>query len=776
MLKTKADTIDFLLKKKLKFKIPKTFSFHIKEWIEDKNEILKTIQKKLDKKVIVRSSALDEDGEVLSNAGKYLSIQNINVKDKKKLSQSINKVWKSYKSKNNFNKIIIQEQIIDVSMSGVLFTHELNSGSPYYVINYDDKSGKTDTVTSGLGDNSNKKIFILRSGLNHLRSKRFQKLMLATLDLEKKLNNNFLDIEFAVDKNLKPYLFQVRNISIKKNWDKISDLAIHNELEKTRKFLKKKLLKKKNIFGKTTIFAQMPDWNPAEMIGQNPDNLSYSLYDRLITNKSWSKARGIMGYNTPISKQLMYSLCGKPYIDTRLSFNSFLPKGLKKSISEKIINFWLEKLKDSPELHDKIEFKVAITCFSFDIDQRVKKLLPKISNLEKKIFIEKHKEHTTKLIKPGHPGSIENSLEKIKILIERQKIFKSQTKNKNFNFKYIDDIINDCIIYGVIPFAICARHAFISQTILESFKTKNIVSSYSIEKFKNNLNTVTSRFLRDINSVALKKMSKKIFMKNFGHLRPGTYDINSKRYDQYKSLFVFKKQKIKKINNYDFGAKQKIKIQKLINKNKIDINVNELIEYLKSSIVSREFSKFIFTKSVSEILSILSSHGSKNKLLTNKICQLKIGDFKKPINIQKKLIKKNFKKNLLCKNIKLPEVLFDNAGTYVIPYQVNNPNYITNKKIRSKIIFLKRNIEKLNLLGKIVLIEGADPGYDWIFSRNIKGLITKYGGANSHMAIRCAELNLPAAIGCGSKKFEILKRSNIVELDCVAQNIFVIDK
>ena len=37
----------------------------------------------------------------------------------------------------------------------------------------------------------------------------------------------------------------------------------------------------------------------------------------------------------------------------------------------------------------------------------------------------------------------------------------------------------------------------------------------------------------------------------------------------------------------------------------------------------------------------------------------------------------------------------------------------------------------------IVLIENADPGYDWIFSKNIKGLITKNGGINSHMSIRC---------------------------------------
>jgi len=68
--------------------------------------------------------------------------------------------------------------------------------------------------------------------------------------------------------------------------------------------------------------------------------------------------------------------------------------------------------------------------------------------------------------------------------------------------------------------------------------------------------------------------------------------------------------------------------------------------------------------------------------------------------------------------------------------------------------------------GKIVLIESADPGYDWIFSRSILGLITRFGGANSHMAIRCAEFGLPAAIGCGEQIFERAREAMSVELHC----------
>ena len=57
--------------------------------------------------------------------------------------------------------------------------------------------------------------------------------------------------------------------------------------------------------------------------------------------------------------------------------------------------------------------------------------------------------------------------------------------------------------------------------------------------------------------------------------------------------------------------------------------------------------------------------------------------------------------------------------------------------------YLNNKLDKVILTNKIIIIESADPGYDWIFNYNIKGLITKYGGANSHMAIRSAEKSIP---------------------------------
>ena len=76
---------------------------------------------------------------------------------------------------------------------------------------------------------------------------------------------------------------------------------------------------------------------------------------------------------------------------------------------------------------------------------------------------------------------------------------------------------------------------------------------------------------------------------------------------------------------------------------------------------------------------------------------------------------------------------------------------------------------------KIIIIENADPGYDWILSQKIKGLITKYGGVNSHMSIRCEELNIPASIGVGEKIFDDMCKSSKIILNCKENKIGIID-
>ena len=89
----------------------------------------------------------------------------------------------------------------------------------------------------------------------------------------------------------------------------------------------------------------MPDWNPAEIIGIKPKPLALNLYQELITDHIWSRQRTNYGFRNVESHHLMTTFYGTPFIDVRIDFNSWIPDKLNENISNKLVNFYLNKFK-----------------------------------------------------------------------------------------------------------------------------------------------------------------------------------------------------------------------------------------------------------------------------------------------------------------------------------------------------------------------------------------------------------------------------------------------
>ena len=83
----------------IKFKIPKTIVFNVKEWKSNKRSIYKNIRKLLNNKVAIRSSSGNEDLQNYSGAGKYLSFLNVNTSYEKNFYNSVNRIIRSYVKK-----------------------------------------------------------------------------------------------------------------------------------------------------------------------------------------------------------------------------------------------------------------------------------------------------------------------------------------------------------------------------------------------------------------------------------------------------------------------------------------------------------------------------------------------------------------------------------------------------------------------------------------------------------------------------------------------------
>jgi phosphohistidine swiveling domain-containing protein len=131
----------------------------------------------------------------------------------------------------------------------------------------------------------------------------------------------------------------------------------------------------------------------------------------------------------------------------------------------------------------------------------------------------------------------------------------------------------------------------------------------------------------------------------------------------------------------------------------------------------------------------------------------------------------------VTQSLTLPPVILAPEDAVRFYYPDSEPNYITSRKESGMVYLLERadvESDMSVMTGKIVLIPSADPGYDWIFSHGIKGFITMYGGANSHMAIRAAELGIPAAVGVGAKRFAEYKKASVVEIDAQGKIVKVL--
>ncbi len=768
ILGSKAETLLRIQPKLTKSKVCDQITCGWEEWESENEKVIKNIQSKFKSQpLIIRSSSVEEDGWETSQAGVFESVLNINSHDKESLQKAIKNVFSSYKDLKSTTQVLIQPFITNVKMSGVIFTCDMITGSPYYIINYDDVSGKTDTITSG--NTSNLRTAILfRHEINNILSidPRLKKVIDAAQELEQLLGYNKLDIEFAIDKNNQCFTFQIRPITVNHSQYEIDDKNFSLHLKKAKQKFNALQEKPPNILGNYTIFSRMTDWNPAEIIGTRPNALAISLYDHLITEKIWAKQRSEFGYRNVDPAPLIYNFCAQPYVDCRASINSFIPADLKEDTASKLVNAYLDLLKKNPHLHDKLELEVVFTIWVPTFIEDAKK---RFGNQQLSSEDLEELEQSLKKITANALIRLDKDISSIDLLSKR---FEDLLKSDLELINKVIQLIEDCKKFGTLAFAHAARAGFVAVTLLKSLVKQGTLSQDRMLEFQGSIPTVASDFQAALsNNLNIEELIKK-----FGHLRPGTYDVNKLAYwEKPDFYFISDKQnnqiQVAKDKNFVFNKQEVQGFKDILNKLPIEIEVQDFIKYLKKAIQSRESTKFDFTRNLSAALDLMIKYGIQELGLSREdIGYLTFDDFngilkkklsKKQIVSFVKLRKTDFSENHLAK---LPSFILNEKDFLGYEQEKSEANFITRLNIVADLSFIKSH-QRENIKGKIVAIPNADPGFDWIFSHNIAGLITQYGGANSHMAIRCAELGIPAAIGIGDKLYESLYEGRLM-IDC----------
>jgi glutamine kinase len=760
---TKAETLERLAPMLKKVRLCDQIIIAVAEWRRSEDNVINSIVARFPgRPLAIRSSSTQEDGAETSNAGRFESVTNV-APQAGPISDAIERVIASYEEIGGDQQVLVQPMVEELSLAGVVLSRDLETGSPYYVIDYDDFSGRTDTITSGA---VSKMVLVHRSNPSALHSPRIRAIIDAVREIEIITGSERLDIEFCLTPSLEVIVLQVRPLAADQRWRQLDDSRINDTIAHVRRQVRHLQRPVSGLGGSTTIFGEMPDWNPAEMIGTTPRRLAESLYRRLITDRVWAAARTAMGYRN-VDAPLMLSFAGRPYIDVRASLNSFLPAEIDDGLAARIVDIALDCLAAAPQHHDKIEFEITITCRDLDFETSAARfadagLEPRDINRWKDALTDL----TARQLAAGAAG--------IEALAARPRELLTSPPAAGGHLNSVARLLDRTATDGTLPFSMLARHAFIGAAFLRSLVRSGAFSQGDAERFRRSVRTIAADVVDAMAAVASRRISEADFLSRYGHLRPGTYDILSWRYDERPDLYIGRTSRsADNLEPFRLAADQQRSIDGAMKNAGFETCAEDLMNYIAAGIAAREEAKFAFSRGISDALSLLAEWGAESGFSREDLSHLAIdeilngNDDPAALLVQKSC---GEDAHTIARALRFPHLIVEPDDLDVVRPLRGQPTFITDMTVTAKGIVLTRN-EVVNLTGAIVLIGSADPGYDWIFSHNIAGLITEHGGANSHMAIRCAEFGLPAAIGCGERLFRELTSAQVIELNAVNRTV-----
>lgn len=775
---TKAQTLARLAPLVRRSCIQPQVTFGVADWRGDASSLCHQIAREFaGRHLVVRSSARTEDTFETSHAGRYTSLLDVPASDQAAIQEAVAKVIASYGEGSPEDQVLVQPQVQAIRLSGVLFTRDLTTLAPYQTFEYDDHSRRSDTVTSGRGRNL-KAYVRFRGATCGFDDDALRAVFDAAGEIEDLVGLDRLEIELAVDVAGTVWTLQVRPIV--GSAGVVPDTRIRADyLEKTAKKVEKLSRAHPHLYGTRSVFGVMPDWNPAEIIGLRPRMLALSLYKEIITDSIWAYQRDNYDYRNLRSFPLLVSLLGVPFIDVRVSFNSFIPKGVTERLAEKLANYYVERLAESPDQHDKVEFDILFTCFYPGIREKVAVLEEHgFTGVEVGELLAALRVLTNKILQPAS-GLYRQDLAKLEVLDLRWRQVGASGMSRVDQIYWL---LEDCKRYGTLPFSGLARAGFIAMQYLRGFVATDIFTPQDFGAFMGSLDTVANRMGRDLARLSRGEIGRDAFLAQYGHLRPGTYDILSSRYDVGFERYFGDLAAHDDLPRQPFhlSAEQRRRIDELLAREGIEITAGHLMEFLHLAIEGREYAKLIFTRNLSDALELLVALGEQCHLTRDDLSHLNIRVVQQLYSmldawdlrdVLLRDIEANRKAYEVTRLVQFPQLLLSPENVFHFHRTPGQPNFVTQRRVAAEVVHGDLH---QSLAGRIVCVPSADPGYDWLFSKRIAGLVTLFGGANSHMAIRAAEQDVPAVIGSGEVNFKSWSQAQLLDLDCENRCVTVI--
>lgn len=716
--------------------------FDHRQWQASRDQVLSQIldQPWATGALIVRSSALNEDSASQSLAGRFRTMPG--VRGRRALASAVDEVFRSYGHPRPGDQVLVQPELIGVRLSGVAFSCDPSTGAPYSVVNWSEGAA-TDAVTGGWATG-------LRTwcGVTYSDLVRPPDAIVPVLGLMSELRavtaTSRLDIEFAVSAGNELILLQVRPLVV--GTDEVPEATHRILLGEVAESVSVALRGRADTIGRRTVFGVMPDWNPAEMIGLRPRPLALSLYKLLLTDQVWAAARHRYGYRDLRGTPLLVDFLGLPYVDVRASVTSLVPHDVEQSLAARLVDHWVDQLLAQPHLHDKLESRIVVSSMG----------LLSCARLD--------------WLDPTDRAALTASLRRLTDRIVAGRLWQEdlvRLRLLDSQYATITGRLDWCVAHGSLPFAGLARAAFIATDLLDDLVTADILSTQDKERFIGGLNTVAGELRQDFSA-----LEREAFLKRYGHLRPGTYDILSPRYDENPDRYfdwTARHEQAPARPPFEPTARQLAAIDRLIGQAGFSFNARRLMGFIGAAITGRERAKFEFTRVLSDVLvdirragEHLDFSGADMPYADIGTVRWLTGDRGRDVSALRQAITLGRQRYRAGQLVSLPPLVATPQDVWGFQLSQARPNFVTRGRVLAPVANVDAGDDPD---GAIALVASADPGYDWLFARGIAGLVTAFGGVNSHMAIRALELGIPAVIGAGEALFRYWSTASALDID-----------